>query len=41
MLREPFLEDIALLEDLTGESFDDWREHRAGDSFHTRRAQTV
>lgn len=35
-LREPFLEDIELLEKVTGESFDLWREHRDGDSFHTR-----
>jgi hypothetical protein len=37
-LREPFLEDIALLEQLTGESFDDWRAHRDGDSFATRQS---
>ncbi len=38
-LREPFLEDIALLEQVTGESYDDWRTHRAGDTFHTRQSQ--
>jgi hypothetical protein len=38
LLRAPFLEDIALLEDLVGESFEDWRRHRDGDSFHTRSA---
>ena len=38
-LREPFLEDIALLEELTGESYEDWRTHRDGDSFHTRQSQ--
>ncbi|MGZ4436393.1 MAG: sulfotransferase family protein [Nocardioidaceae bacterium] len=37
-LRAPFLEDIALLEKVTGESYDDWRVHRDGDSFHTRQA---
>jgi hypothetical protein len=36
ILRRPFLEDIELLEQVTGESYDDWRVHRAGDSFHTR-----
>jgi hypothetical protein len=38
-LRAPFLEDIALLEEVTGESYDDWRSHRAGESFHTRQNQ--
>jgi hypothetical protein len=38
-LREPFLEDIALLEELTRESYEDWRTHRDGDSFHTRQSQ--
>jgi hypothetical protein len=38
-LREPFREDLALLEEVTGESFSDWRSHRAGDSFHTRRSR--
>jgi hypothetical protein len=38
-LRRPFLEDIALLEQVTGESYDDWRAHRDGDSFATRQAQ--
>jgi hypothetical protein len=35
-LREPFLEDLDLLEEVTGLSFTDWRSHRDGDSFHTR-----
>jgi hypothetical protein len=35
-LREPFLADIDLLEQVTGESFDDWRSHRDGSSFHSR-----
>ena len=38
-LRAPFLEDIELLEEITGESYDDWRSHRAGESFHTRQSQ--
>ena len=37
-LREPFLDDIALLEQVTGESYDDWRSHRDGDTFHTRQS---
>lgn len=40
-LLGPFLPDIALLEQVTGQSFDDWRTHRAGDSFHTRSTQRV
>jgi hypothetical protein len=36
-LREPFLPDIALLEELTGEDFGTWREHRDGSTFHDRR----
>lgn len=36
VLLEPFLPDIDLLEETTGESFDDWRQHRDGDSFHSR-----
>jgi hypothetical protein len=39
ILRRPFLEDIDLLEKVTGESYEDWRAHRAGDSFHTRSSQ--
>ena len=35
-LLEPFLPDIDLLERVSGQSFDDWRRHRDGDSFHTR-----
>jgi hypothetical protein len=40
-LRRPFLEDIALLEEVTGESFDDWRAHREGHSFHTRQTRQL
>lgn len=40
-LRRPFLEDIALLEEVTGRSYDAWRVHRDGDSFATRAAQRV
>ena len=36
-LLEPFLSDIDLLEQVTGESFEQWRIHRDGDSFHSRR----
>lgn len=39
LLRRPFLPDIALLEELTGDSYDDWRVHRDGGSFHTRQSQ--
>ena len=35
-LRAPFLEDIALLEELTGESYADWSRHREQDSFSAR-----
>jgi hypothetical protein len=38
-LRTPFLEDIDLLERVTGESYDDWRSHREGATFHTRLAE--
>jgi hypothetical protein len=37
-LRAPFLPDIDLLEEVTGESFDDWRRHRDGNTFLTRAA---
>jgi Sulfotransferase family len=37
-LLQPFLPDIDLLEKVTGESFEQWRVHRDGDSFHSRRA---
>ena len=37
-LVEPFLDDITLLEEATGEDFGTWRKHRAGDSYHSRRA---
>jgi hypothetical protein len=39
ILRTPFLQDIDLLEELTGESYDDWRSHREGGTFHTRQTQ--
>jgi hypothetical protein len=38
-LRRPFLEDIDLLEQVTGKSYDEWRVHRDGDSFHTRQSE--
>jgi hypothetical protein len=41
ILRTPFLEDINLLEKVTGDSYDDWRSHREGGSFHTRQSQKV
>ena len=40
-LRRPFLEDIGLLEEVTGRSYDEWRVHRDGDSFATRQSQRV
>jgi len=40
-LRRPFLEDIDLLESVTGEEYAEWREHRDGHSFHTRLSQRV
>jgi hypothetical protein len=40
-LLAPFLDDLTLLEEVTGQSFADWRAHRDGDSFHTRQAQRV
>ena len=40
-LREPFLEDLELLEEVTGLDFTDWRAHRDGDSFHTRSQRAV
>jgi len=36
-LLAPFLPDIELLEQVTGESFDQWRHHRDGESFLSRR----
>jgi hypothetical protein len=38
-LLAPHLEDIALLEEITGESFDQWRTYRDGGSFQTRRGE--
>lgn len=38
VLREPFLPDIALLEEVTGTSFADWLHHRDGAAFSTRKA---
>jgi hypothetical protein len=37
-LLEPHLSDIELLERLTGESFEEWKGYREGDSFGSRRA---
>lgn len=37
-LLEPFLPDIDLLEQVTGEDFGTWREHRDGATFQDRRA---
>jgi hypothetical protein len=36
-LLAPHLDDISLLEDLTGESFDQWRTYREGSSFESQR----
>ena len=41
MLRRPFLEDIDLLEQVTGDSYDDWRKPRDRGSFHTRQADAA
>ena len=38
LLLAPHLEDIALLEEVTGESFEQWRTYRDGGSFESRRA---
>jgi hypothetical protein len=38
-LREPFLDDISLLERITGQSYDDWRSDRGGHTFRTRLAE--
>jgi len=38
LLLAPHLDDIALLEDLTGESFDQWRTYCEGGSFESRRS---
>ncbi len=38
-LLEPHLEDIALLEEVTGESFEQWRTYREGSSFDSRRRE--
>ena len=37
MLLEPHLPDIELLEQVTGESFEDWKGYRDGGSFESRR----
>ena len=37
----PHLEDIALLEELTGESFEEWKTYREGSSFESRRSATA
>ncbi len=39
ILLEPHLPDIDLLEKVTGESFEEWRTYREGDSFEARRAR--
>lgn len=39
ILLRPHLEDIALLEELTGESFEQWRTYRDGGSFSSRQAE--
>ena len=38
-LLAPHLDDISLLEDLTGESFEQWRTYREGSSFESRRSE--
>ncbi len=38
VLLAPHLEDIALLEELTGESFEQWKTYREGSSFEARRS---
>jgi hypothetical protein len=37
-LLQPHLEDIALLEEITGESFEQWKTYREGSSFADRRS---
>ncbi len=37
-LLAPHLDDISLLEEITGESFDQWRTYREGSSFESRRS---
>ena len=39
-LREPFVEDIALLEHVTGLSYADWLTHRDGGTYHSRRQES-
>ena len=39
VLLEPHLEDIALLEEITGESFEQWKTYREGSSFVSRRGE--
>lgn len=39
ILLKPHLEDIALLEEVTGESFADWRTYREGGSYASRQAE--
>ncbi len=38
-LRAPFVEDIALLEEVTGLSYADWLTHRDGGTFHSRKQE--
>ena len=40
-LLEPHLPDIELLERETGESFDEWKRYRSGDTFASRRQMTA
>ena len=39
LLVAPHREDIELLEDLTGESFEEWKSYREGSSFESRRSE--
>ena len=41
LLVAPHREDIALLEELTGESFEEWTTYREGSSFESRRRPAV
>jgi hypothetical protein len=41
VLLWPYLDDIALLEQITGESFADWKVYRDGGSYGTRRADAT
>ena len=41
VLLAPHLEDIALLEELTGESFEQWKTYREGSSFESSGAASA